>query len=348
MRLIRDLERAGRLDRALEFLPDDETLAARAAHGHGLVRPELAVLLAYAKMSLDDDLLRLRPARRCPNSPAICAAISRPALRDRFAAQIAAHPLRREITATVVTNDLVNRAGLTFVHDMRARTGRAAPEIARAYRIVRDVFELPDLVGRRSRRSTTRCPAQVQTEMLLDIAGLDRTRGRLAAVRADASISAGEIAALRAARAAPRRIVCPSCCLTRDRGVVDERTPRLGRSRGAEAAGHPHRRMRLFSPRHSRSPTWPSAPDRPLDRAARIYYGVGARFALDEMRAAARRLPAETPWQKQAVEAMIDDFFALQADLARAHPRQRICAAEPDPLAAWSAANTAALSPQIR
>ena len=62
----------------------------------------------------------------------------------------------------------------------------------------------------------------------------------------------------------------------------------------------------------------------PLDRAARVYYGVGARFALDEMRAAARRLPAETPWQKQAVEATIDDFFALQADLAAPHSGERI------------------------
>src|SRR5439155_15455937 len=80
----------------------------------------------------------------------------------------------------------------------------------------------------------------------------------------------------------------------------------------------------------------------PLDRAARVYYGVGAHFALDEMRAAARRLPAETSWQKQAVEATIDDLFALQADLA-----ERVlasdCATQSDPLAAWSAANAAVL-----
>ena len=57
LRMIRDLERSGRLDRALEFLPDDETLAARSAQGRGLVRPELAVLLAYAKMTLYEALL---------------------------------------------------------------------------------------------------------------------------------------------------------------------------------------------------------------------------------------------------------------------------------------------------
>jgi glutamate dehydrogenase len=82
----------------------------------------------------------------------------------------------------------------------------------------------------------------------------------------------------------------------------------------------------------------------PLDRAARLYYGVGAQFALDEMRAAARRLRAETPWQKQAVEATVDDLLGLQADLA-----ERILssdnAAQADPLAAWSAAHEADLRP---
>ena len=81
-----------------------------------------------------------------------------------------------------------------------------------------------------------------------------------------------------------------------------------------------------------------------LDRAARVYYGVGAEFALDEMRAAARRLRAETPWQKEAVEATIDDLFMLQTDLAA-----RILASsgstESDPIAAWSATHAAILVP---
>ena len=82
----------------------------------------------------------------------------------------------------------------------------------------------------------------------------------------------------------------------------------------------------------------------PLDRAARVYYGAGVRFALDEMRAAARRLPAETQWQRLAVEAIVDDLLALQADFT-----ERILASEEaaasDPLAAWAAANATALAP---
>jgi glutamate dehydrogenase len=82
----------------------------------------------------------------------------------------------------------------------------------------------------------------------------------------------------------------------------------------------------------------------PLDHAARIYYEVGARFALDEMRAAARRLPAETQWQRLAVEGIVDDLFALQADLG-AHILASVYVSEPDPVAAWSAARAALLTP---
>src|SRR5439155_21527830 len=170
IRLIRDLERLGRLDRALEFLPDDEALAARAAARRGLTRPELAVLLAYAKMSLDADLL----ASDLPDAPELAGDLRDyfpPALRERFAKQIAVHPLRREITATVVTNDLINRAGITFIHDMRARTGKAPADIARAYRIVREVFELPSAWAN-IEALDNRVPTAAQSEMLLDIAGL--------------------------------------------------------------------------------------------------------------------------------------------------------------------------------
>src|SRR5262249_39950214 len=109
-RLIRELERSGLLDRGLEFLPDDETLAARAAARQRLTRPELAVLLAYAKMALDHEIV----ASDLPDVPELATDLRDyfpPAVRERFAVQISGHQLRREIAATVITNDLVNRAG---------------------------------------------------------------------------------------------------------------------------------------------------------------------------------------------------------------------------------------------
>src|SRR5262249_5728497 len=102
-RFMRGLERGAKLDRAIEFLPDDETLANRLAQRHGLTRPELAVLLAYAKMSLYDELL----PSDLPDDPQLLDDLRRyfpSVLRERFPEQIAQHRLRREIIATVVTN----------------------------------------------------------------------------------------------------------------------------------------------------------------------------------------------------------------------------------------------------
>jgi len=338
-RMIRDLERSGRLDRALEFLPDDETIAARIAHRTGLVRPELAVLLAYAKMTLYEELL----ASDLPDAPELAEELRAyfpAAPRDRLGAQIATHPLRREIIATVVTNDLVNRARLTFDHDMRARAGRPAPEIARAYTIVREVFELRRIWAE-IEALDNKVAAQVQIDMLLEIAGLIE-RAAVWLLQSRQLDLRHEIARFKPSTrslAASLSELLPE----RDRGLVAERSQRL-MGVGVPEALAAWIGSITFLASALEIADLAERFAQPLDRAARVYYGVGAQFALDEMRAAARRLPAETQWQKQAVEATIDDLFALQVDLAG-----RIlgsdCAAKPDPLAAWSATRAAALAP---
>ncbi len=327
-RLIRDLERAGRLDRALEFLPDDETLAARAAARRGLTRPELAVLLAHAKMSLDEDLL----ASTLPDLPDLAADLRDyfpPALRERFPAHIAAHPLKREIIATVVTNDLVNRAGLTFIHDMRARTGREPSDIARGYRIVREVFGLPALWAQ-IEALDNRVSAPVQMQMLLEISGLIEhvTAWLLRANRLDIGREV--------ARFAPpvRRLaeIVPEMLPPSERALLEQRTANYA------AAGVPQPLAAgvagvIFLTTAFEVGELAERSARPVDQAARTFYGVGARFALDQLRDAARRLPAETAWQKAAVETLIDDFYVLQADLATRVLTNADGAA--DPLAAW-------------
>jgi len=136
-RLMADLESRGRLDRALEFLPGDEQLAERP-----LTRPELAVLLSYSKIDLkqallespvlDDDYLIREMHRAFPQR-----------LVDRFGEAMLAHRLRREIVATQIANDLVDRMGITFVHRLCSSTGMGPAQVAEAYVIVRDVFHLP-------------------------------------------------------------------------------------------------------------------------------------------------------------------------------------------------------------
>jgi glutamate dehydrogenase len=143
---IRRLEASGRLNRELEVLPDDETLAQRRQMGQGLYRPEVAVLIAYAKMTLYDELL----ASELPDDPYLLRDLvkyfPRP-LRKRFRPQIEQHRLRREIIATLVANSLVNRGLGEFVGELSERTGRSSAAIARAYIVARDAFGLVPLLG---------------------------------------------------------------------------------------------------------------------------------------------------------------------------------------------------------
>ncbi len=144
---IRRLEASGRLNRALEVLPDEEELAQRRQLGHGLLRPEIAVLVSYAKMTLKEELM----ASGLPDEPYLLDMLVKyfpRLLRKRFAAQIKGHRLRREITATLVANSLVNRGLGAFVSELGEHSGRSPDAIARAYIVARGAFALVPLYGR--------------------------------------------------------------------------------------------------------------------------------------------------------------------------------------------------------
>ena len=138
-RFMRTLEQQKHLDRAVERLPDDETLAARRNAGLGLTVPELAVLLAYAKITLEEELL----ASPLPDDDDFVTELVRyfpTPLRERFAARIRVHPLGREIVATALVNGMVNRAGTTFAFRLGEETGATGPEIVRAHEAARAIF----------------------------------------------------------------------------------------------------------------------------------------------------------------------------------------------------------------
>ena len=141
-RFIRSLESNGQLDRELEFLPNNKMLAERRAAQQGLTSPELGVLQAYSKMTLYQTLL----ASDLPEGPYFIKTIlanyfPRP-LPERFAEQIAQHRLHREIITTELTNLVVNRAGIAFVYTLEEETGQTAPEIARAFMVAWEVFDM--------------------------------------------------------------------------------------------------------------------------------------------------------------------------------------------------------------
>jgi glutamate dehydrogenase len=143
-RLMHMLEAQERLNRSVEYLPDDSTLAERGRRGEALTRPEIAVLLAYAKLSLHDELLE----SSVPDDPYLGKELDRyfPAeMRERFPDAIATHRLRREIIATQLSNAIINRGGPTMVARLVDQTGADAPTIAAAYAATRDSFGLTEM-----------------------------------------------------------------------------------------------------------------------------------------------------------------------------------------------------------
>jgi glutamate dehydrogenase len=137
---IRTLEAQGLLDRQLEFLPSDAEFSDRRARGEGLTRPELSILLSYAKIVIFQQLLN----SDVPEDPYLSKELARyfpEPLRERFHEHMERHRLRREIIATAVTNSTVNRMGATFMLRMQEDTGESPAEVAKAYTIAREVLD---------------------------------------------------------------------------------------------------------------------------------------------------------------------------------------------------------------
>nr|WP_313271946.1 NAD-glutamate dehydrogenase domain-containing protein [Stenotrophomonas sp.] len=137
---IRTLEKQGLLDRQIEFLPSDAELSARKLRGQGLTRPELAVLLSYSKIVAFQQLLE----SDIPEDPYLSKELLRyfpQPLQKKYADAMERHRLKREIIATAVTNQTINRMGATFLMRMQEDTGRTVAEVAKAYTISRETLD---------------------------------------------------------------------------------------------------------------------------------------------------------------------------------------------------------------
>lgn len=133
------LERNAQLNRKLEFIPDDEALAQRYDSGQSLTRPELAVLLSYAKVQLKGSLSQLAELDE-PHFLPLAHWAFPPAIADRFEQEIHSHRLRREIIATQLANDFVNQLGITASYRFLSSGGVTLAEVMQAYVTAREVF----------------------------------------------------------------------------------------------------------------------------------------------------------------------------------------------------------------
>ncbi|MFO1079699.1 MAG: NAD-glutamate dehydrogenase [Reyranellaceae bacterium] len=341
-RLMRALERKGLLDRAVEFLPDTLAMRTRAANRQPLTRPELAVLLAYAKLDLNEQILR----SDLPDDPLLEGELLSyfpAALQERFPDVLRGHRLRREIASLQVTNSLVNRCGPTFVHNLAGRTGASAAAIARAFAVARDAWGLralwrdvealdPALKAAAqirllvaSQRFLARSVAWLLRRLpqpLDTLAATEQLRAAIAGLGdlPETLVGAAETAALAERTAAFEAV-----------GAPPDLARRAASLETLAAAGD----LMLAA----------RAADVDLALATRLYFTLGERLALAGLGAAASRLPRDGQWQAQAAQAMQDELATLHADLLASALRAAASGdADPDPvLARWSAPRQAAL-----
>jgi len=194
LRLMRDLEARGELDRALEYLPSDAELDHLMSLHEGLTSPELSVLMANVKIALTADLLPSQISTQ-PWFARLLSQYFPGAVVARFGDRLTSHPLANEIVTTMMSNAMVNHGGITYAFRIAEETGASAVEVARAYLVATEVFGLNDLWLRIEGLDDI-SPTAIQIELMLESRRLlDRatrwvlqTRGRTVDVDADIAL----------------------------------------------------------------------------------------------------------------------------------------------------------------
>lgn len=166
-RFIHALEKDGKLNRELEFLPSDDALAERMVKGAGLTRPELAILTAYGKMVLKEQLVLPEIYDNSYFKQELFQAFPQ-VLQDKYAKEMENHPLKAEIIATKLANMLVNDMGANFAQRMMEETGSTVAEVAICYAIARDLFDVETIWHQLEDLDTT-IPAELQTRLLFQL-----------------------------------------------------------------------------------------------------------------------------------------------------------------------------------
>jgi glutamate dehydrogenase len=310
--LMQQLEAEDELEREVEFLPSPDTMGERRAAGEGLVRPELAVLLAYAKRSIAAALLD----SEFPDSPYLFQDLQSyfpPAVVERYGHLIEDHPLKRELVATIASNDVVNAQGITFVSRMVTETGASPADVVKAFRIARDVTGSIDRWADIEALDGQIDP-ELQGELLNGVDWLVETTSRWYLVRAEGQRMSEAVDQAR-----------DSFAELSD--VIDQIGPEAWREE------HEHEARRLVAEgvppvlarRHAFQAELVHGPDiiavahatgRSVLEVARGFFLLGERLEIDWLESQLESMSVGTRWQRWAQQSMEDDLFNLRRQLA--------------------------------
>jgi len=311
-RLIQALERKADLDRDLEGLPSEDDLAERRAKGEGLTRPEIAVLIAYDKMALyngllangdvDDPYLEKDLLR---SFPATLARTCKPALQE--------HRLRREIIATVLSNLLVNRLGPGFVTGIEEEIGTDPGSIARAFIIVRDIFNIEGL-WEAIDGLDNKVPSAIQTLLYLDVIEFVRRQTLWFLHRHSLGFKIGDI--IKCFQPDVERLrTAPSSILGDFEHDVVAKKVAMYREQGID--GKLAREVSVLEAYGATCDIIEVAQEfkRPVEDSTEAYFHLGSVMGFNWLRNGAEQIATDDHWERLAIAAIDEDLRDLQREL---------------------------------
>ncbi|MGH3798828.1 MAG: NAD-glutamate dehydrogenase, partial [Pseudonocardiaceae bacterium] len=341
-RLVAYLEEHHGLDRRLATLPTRAQWEDRESAGEGLTSPELATLMAHVKLGLTDEVR----ASDLPDAEVFRARLPEyfPApLRDRFPAAIREHPLHREITTTLLVNDVVDRGGITYAYRLAEELSAAAPDAVRAYAVASAVFDLP---------ATWQVIDELGNALLVSVADammlalrrlLDRASRWLLLNRPQPLAVAAEINGFRPiVRALAPRVpgwlaggeadhVAAAARQLTGQGVPDELALRVG-------AG-----LTTFGLLDVVEVAALAGPD--AAQVAPLYYALSAHLDIDRMLSSVNELERDDRWHALARLALRDDLYVALRDITLEALHTGDIGINPaTTIARWEQANSSRLS----
>jgi glutamate dehydrogenase len=306
------LERAGLLDREIEFLPSTEEVAERIERGEGLTAPELSVLMAYTKIVMAQELIDTG----LPDDPFLVIDLFEyfpTVMREKYEAQIEAHPLRREIVVTQVVNALVNGAGITFYHRLSQETGAAPEELMRSNFVAREIFGSRDFVDT-IYAYDNKIDSQTQIRMRIEMRTLVERASRWLINNRRPSMDSSAIIEFFRLPAAEIMLAIPELLVGPERAAYQQRKDDLLRRNVPDEVAE---RVAVLPPAYSVLTIVETAKRDDVDaiEVARVHFALGDRLGLSTLVTRILALPRDDRWQTMARAALRDDLHSVHSAL---------------------------------
>jgi glutamate dehydrogenase len=307
------LEAQELLEREIEYLPSRDEMKERARVGTGLTRPELSVLLAYGKRSLDGALLASELIDH-DYFQADLKGYFPAAVVSRFGHLIASHPLRRELIATIVANQVMNSEGITFVVRLMDQTGADPATVVKGYRIAREITDAQSM-WRELETEVGRIPPELIRQLMRQVDWLVETTARWFLTN-----PAGQ----RPIDETIERFASDYATLTESIGSTGAAAWQQTRKTAAEALIEQGVRKEIAR-RHAHIEDLIHAPDiielaqqtgRSVREVSGVFFRLGRAVRIDWLEQRAAELEPTTRWERLAKQAAAADLIMLRRRLA--------------------------------